>query len=138
MENLQLKNADYHIRAEYGKRLLEQLSKDLSQLHGKGFSRTNIQRMKQFYLVFPICAEPPHKLSWTHYVELLKIEDSLERLFYLNQTLNENWSTTQLIRQKKASLYLRLAASKDKEGVLKLAKEGQKRWCNTKNKITIK
>jgi predicted nuclease of restriction endonuclease-like (RecB) superfamily len=124
-------------RAEYGKRLLEQLSKDLSQLHGKGFSRSNIQRMKQFYLSFPIYAEPPHKfssisaeaphqLSWTHYVELLKIEDPLERSFYLNQTLNENWSTTQLIRQKKASLYLRLAASKDKEGVLKLAKEGQK------------
>jgi len=135
-------------RAEYGKQLLEQLSKDLSAMHGKGFSRSNIQRMKQFYLAFSICAEPPHKLerisampshqlgkisaevphklSWTHYVELLKIDDTLERSFYFNQTINENWSTTQLIRQKKASLYLRLAASKDKEGILKLANEGQK------------
>jgi len=112
-------------KAEYGKRLLEQLSKDLSLLHGKGFSRSNIQRMKQFYLVFPICAELPHKLSWTHCVELLKIDDPLERSFYLNQTINENWSTTQLVRQKKASLYLRLAASKDREGILKLAKQGQ-------------
>jgi predicted nuclease of restriction endonuclease-like (RecB) superfamily len=112
-------------KAEYGKRLLEQLSKDLSLLHGKGFSRSNIQRMKQFYLVFPICAEVPHKLSWTHFVELLKIDDPLERSFYLQQTINENWSTTQLIRQKKTSLFLRLAASRDKEGILKLARQGQ-------------
>jgi predicted nuclease of restriction endonuclease-like (RecB) superfamily len=112
-------------KAEYGKRLLEQLSKDLSLLHGKGFSRSNMQRMKQFYLVFPICAEVPHKLSWTHFVELLKIDDPLERSFYLKQTIYENWSTTQLIRQKKTSLFLRLAASRDKEGILKLAQKGQ-------------
>ena len=113
-------------KAEYGKRLLEQLSKDLLLLHGKGFSRSNIQRMKQFYISFPISAEVPHKLSWTHCVELLKIDNPLERSFYLHQTVNENWSTTQLIRQKKSSLYLRLAASKDKEGILKLAQQGQK------------
>jgi predicted nuclease of restriction endonuclease-like (RecB) superfamily len=73
-----------------------------------------------------ILAEPSHKLSWSHYVELLKIDDPLERSFYEQQTLIENWSIPELRRQKKASLYLRLAASKDKEGVLKLAKEGQK------------
>jgi predicted nuclease of restriction endonuclease-like (RecB) superfamily len=81
--------------------------------------------MRQFYQTFPISAELPHQLSWTHFVELLKIDDPLERSFYLNQTINENWSTTQLIRQKKSSLYLRLAASKDKNGILKLAKNGQ-------------
>ena len=117
---------DGNVRAEYGKRLLEQLSKDLSLLHGKGFSLSNIKRMRQFYQTFPISAEVPHQLSWTHFVELLKIDDPLERSFYLHQTANENWSTTQLIRQKKSSLYLRLAASKDKEGILKLAQEGQK------------
>jgi hypothetical protein len=112
-------------KAEYGKRLLERLSKDLSLLHGKGFSLSNIKRMRQFYQLFPIGAEVPHQLSWTHFVELLKIDDTTERSFYLNQTINENWSTTQLIRQKKASLFIRLAASKDKEGVMKLAQEGQ-------------
>ena len=66
-------------KAEYGKKLLENLSKDLSLLHGKGFSRSNIQRMKQFY---QICAKPSHKLSWSHYVELLKIDDPLELSFY--------------------------------------------------------
>jgi len=112
-------------KAEYGKRLLEQLSKDLSLLHGKGFSLSNMKRMRQFYISFPISAEVPHQLSWTHCVELLKIDDPLERSFYLQQTINENWSTTQLIRQKKSSLFLRLAASKDREGVLKLAQRGQ-------------
>jgi len=75
-------------RAGYGKKLLELLSKDLSLLHGKGFSLSNLKRMRQFYIVFPISAEVPHqlnqkgamashKLSWSHYVELLKIEDPL-------------------------------------------------------------
>jgi predicted nuclease of restriction endonuclease-like (RecB) superfamily len=112
-------------RAVYGKGLLENLSKDLTLLHGKGFSLSNVKRMRQFYITFPIGAELPHQLSWTHWVELLKIEDPLERSFYLHQTINEHWSTTSLIRQKKTSLYLRLAASKDKEGILQLAQEGQ-------------
>ncbi len=81
--------------------------------------------MRQFYLIFPISAELPHQLSWTHWVELIKIEDTLERSFYLQQTLIENWSTTELIRLKKSSLFLRLAASKDKKGILQLAKKGQ-------------
>jgi len=112
-------------RAEYGKALLANLSKDLTIVHGKGFSISNIKRMRQFYIVYPISAELPHLLSWTHIVELLKIDDSLERSFYENQTKIESWSSTELIRQKKSSLYLRLAASKDKEGILELAQKGQ-------------
>lgn len=82
--------------------------------------------MRQFYSAYPIFAEVPQKLSWTHWVELLKIDDPLERSFYLNQAAYESWSTTELIRQKKSSLYLRLASSKDKEGILQLARQGQK------------
>ena len=111
-------------KADYGKALLENLSKDLSHSHGKGFSLSNVKRMRQFYTVFPISAELPHQLSWTHFVELLKIDDPLERSFYLQQSVMEKWSTTELIRQKKAALFLRLAASKDKEGILLLAKQG--------------
>lgn len=70
-------------KAEYGKGLLPNLSKDLRLALGKGFSLSNLIRMRQFYLTFPIYAEFPHKLSWTHWVELLKIEDSLERSFYI-------------------------------------------------------
>ena len=112
-------------KAEYGKRLLEQLSKDLSLLHGKGFSLSNVKRMRQFYVVYQKGAKASHQLSWSHYVEFLKIEDPLERSFYEKQTLLEHWSIPELQRQKKSSLYLRLAASKDKEGVLKLAQQGQ-------------
>ena len=112
-------------RAEYGRALLQNISKDLTLVHGKGFSLSNVKRMRQFYLVFQKGAKPSHLLSWSHYVELLKISDKLERSFYLHQTINENWSIPELKRQKKTSLYLRLAASKDKEGILLLAKQGQ-------------
>lgn len=112
-------------KAQYGKALLENLSKDLFRLHGKGFSRSNLNYMRLFYQRYPICAELPHKLSWTHFCELVKINDPLERSFYEKQAIIENWSTTELIMQKKSSLFLRLAASKDKEGILILAKQGQ-------------
>lgn len=113
------------VKAEYGKALLEKLSVDLNLLHGKGFSRSNLVYMRLFYVEFPISEKPSHLLSWSHYVELLKISDKLERRFYLQQTINENWSIPELKRQKKSSLYLRLAASKDKEGILELAQKGQ-------------
>jgi len=113
-------------RAVYGSSLLKSLSVDLTNNLGKGFSLSNVKRMRQLYKVYPISAELPHQLSWTHFVELLKINDPLERSFYEKQSIIENWSTTELIRQKKSSLYLRLAASKDKEGILLLAKQGQK------------
>jgi predicted nuclease of restriction endonuclease-like (RecB) superfamily len=63
-------------------------------------------------------------LSWSHYVELIKVDDELERSFYEKQAIHENWSVPELKRQKQASLFLRLAASKDKEGILKLSQLG--------------
>lgn len=87
-------------KAQYGKALLENLSKDLNQLHGKGFSRSNLNNMRLFYLCYPICEELPDKLSWTHFCELIKIDDLQERSFYQKQSIIENWSTTDLIRQK--------------------------------------
>ena len=73
----------------------------------------------------PIGATLSHQLSWSHYVELLKIESSVERSFYEKQTIIENWSIPELIRQKKSSLFLRLAAGKNKEEILQLARQGQ-------------
>lgn len=112
-------------KAEYGKKLLENLSKDLSLMHGKGFSLSNLKRMRQLYGVYPIGAKASHQLSWSHYVELLKIDDPIERNFYEKQAILEKWSVPELIRQKKASLFLRLAASKDKDGIMKLSQKGQ-------------
>lgn len=112
-------------RAIYGKALLDRLSRDLTLRHGKGFSRSNVIRMRQFYLAFPKGATPSHELSWSHIVELLKIDDDLERDFYLQQTRRENWSVRELQRQIRSSLFLRLAAGKDKEAILALSREGQ-------------
>ncbi|MBX7227163.1 MAG: hypothetical protein K1X55_14100 [Chitinophagales bacterium] len=114
-------------KAEYGKALINNLSKDLSLSFGKGFSRSNIIYMRLFYKEFQISQKPSDLLSWSHYVELLRISDPLERSFYLQQIINEKWSIPELKRQKKSSLFLRLAASKDKEGILALAKQGQKK-----------
>ena len=114
-----------NIRAEYGKGLLVNLSADLGLRHGKGFSRSNLTYMRLLYLRYPICEKPSHILSWSHYVELLKLDDDLERSFYEKQAIAERWSVPELKRQKAASLFLRLAASKDKAAILQLAAQGQ-------------
>ncbi len=59
-------------KSEYGSALLEKLSKDLSLIHGKGFSRSNLNYMRLFYNRYPICETVSHKLSWSHICELLK------------------------------------------------------------------
>jgi predicted nuclease of restriction endonuclease-like (RecB) superfamily len=112
-------------RADYGKGLLEQLSKDLTLQHGRGFSRSNLIRFRQFYLVYPICATVSHELSWSHIVELLKIDNALEREFYEKQTVSENWSVRELQRQKESGLFLRLSMGKNKQEILDLSKNGQ-------------
>jgi predicted nuclease of restriction endonuclease-like (RecB) superfamily len=113
-------------RATYGKLLINNLAIDLSQQHGKGFSRSNLIYMRLLYLKYPISEKPSHLLSWSHYVELLKIENDLERSFYEKQSINENWSIPELKRQKKASLFLRLATSKDKDEIKKLSENGRR------------
>ena len=55
--------------------------------YGKGFSRSNLNYMRLFYQRFPICEEVPHKLSWTHFCELVKIDDPLKRSFYQQQAI---------------------------------------------------
>ena len=113
------------VRAEYGKALIQTLAADLGLRHGKGFSRSNLVYMRLLYLRYPISQKPSHQLSWSHYVELLKLDDELERGFYERQAIAERWSVPELKRQKAASLFLRLAASQDKEGILQLARQGQ-------------
>lgn len=65
------------------------------------------------------------KLSWTHYVFLMRIDDENERSFYEIESIKNNWSVRELKRQYDSALFTRLALSRDKDGILKLAKEGQ-------------
>ena len=113
------------LKAEYGKQLLINLAKDLTYNHGQGFSRSNLQYMRLLYQYYPICQTLSGKLTWSHYVELLTIDDNLAREFYEKQAIAEDWTIRELKRQKKTGLFHRLAIGKDKEKVLELAKKGQ-------------
>ena len=66
---------DGKVKADYGEKLLERLSKDLSLKHGRGFSRSNLNYMRLLFLNYPICETLSHKLTWSHYCELLKVDD---------------------------------------------------------------
>ena len=112
------------VKAEYGKQLLVNLSKDLTLKNGRGFSRSNLTYMRKFYLAFPKCETVSHKLTWSHYFELLKCDDQMELQFYFHQAEKEGWKVRELKRQMKSSLFQRLALSTDKKGVLALANEG--------------
>lgn len=112
-------------KAEYGSFLFEQLSKDLTKLYGKGFSRSNLLYMRKLYLTFPKSETLSNVLSWSHYFEILRLDNDLEINFYKKQTEKENWSVRELKRQMKSMLFHRLAVSKDKKGILELAEQGQ-------------
>jgi len=111
-------------KAEYGSNLLQTLSKDLKQKYGKGFSKSNVYLMRQFYLKFPIFQTLSGKLTWSHYAELLGISDDFSRNFYLKQCENENWSVRELKRQINSSLFERLALSREKVEIYELSSKG--------------
>lgn len=113
-----------NIKATYGKKLLTTLSKELTLRLGKGYSRPNLNNMRKFYLKYSDYQTVSDKLSWSHICELVKIDDDLERNFYEKEAIKERWGVRELQRQMDTSLYLRLAVSKDKEGILSLAKNG--------------
>ena len=115
---------DGQVKSVYGSGLLTALSKELMLRLGKGYSRPNLNNMRKFYLRYPNCQTVSDKLSWSHICELIKIDDDLERSFYEKQAVNERWGVRTLKRQMDSALFLRLAVSRDKEGILSLAKEG--------------
>ncbi len=109
-------------KADYGSALLKNLSKDLKEKFGKGFSKSNIYLCRQFYIKYPKFQTLSGKLSWSHYAELLTVSDDLSRNFYEKQAVKENWSFRELKRQIDSALFQRLALSKNKKGAL--AEEG--------------
>ena len=118
---------DNGIRAAYGEQTLKQMSKALTQALGKGFSRSNLQNMRQLYLTYGKCQTLSGKLSWSHYCELLSISDPDKRSFYEKEAINANWSVRELKRQVDSSLFERLLLSRgdtNKEQVLALALHG--------------
>lgn len=127
-------------RAKYGARILDSLSAYLTKEYGRGFSRSNVAGMRQFYIAYKdredeiiqsgigqletAYQKMPFKLSWTHYQILMRIEDKDEREFYEREAIRSNWNVSTLKRQFHSSLYERLALSRDKNDVMRLANEG--------------
>ena len=114
-----------HTKAEYGSDLLNQLSRDLTAQYGKGFGRSNVFYIRKLYLLYPKSQTLSEQLSFSHYVELMKLDDDLERSFYEKECESEHWGVRELKRQMKSMLFHRIALSSDKDEVMRLAKEGQ-------------
>ncbi len=142
-------------RATYGKKVLKQVSERLYQQFGKGWSVETLTNCRRFYSVYSApqissttltksvtattknfvnsvyeikeAENNPHKfvLSWSHYLVLMRIEDENARSFYEIECARENWTVRWLQRQVNSSLYERIALSKDKDEILRLAHEGQ-------------
>ena len=108
-------------RAEYGTQLIQKLSKDLSLRIGKGFSRSNLFNMRLLYIRFPKFQTLSGKLSWSHYLELIGIENELERNFYFAESSNQNWSVRQLRDYIGRGLFYQLAESKQKNEIIELS-----------------
>lgn len=152
-------------RAEYGKQVLRELAERLTAEFGRGFSRSNLEYMRKFFLTYrdrlpeksqtpsgklqpkphqksqissgewsaiesfvqggPTQMALPFRLSWSQYVFLMGINDDQERSFYEIESANSGWTLPELKRQFNSGLYERLALSRDKGGMRKLAREGQ-------------
>lgn len=139
-------------RAKYGSKVIDSLSSYLTKEYGRGFSRSNVAGMRQFYLTYKdreseiiqsqigqlgqeivqsgigqldiTYSKLPFRLSWTHYQVLMRIEDKDERDFYEKEAIHSGWNVSTLKRQYHSSLYERLALSRNKDDVLRLANEG--------------
>lgn len=102
-------------KAEYGEYLIKNLSVNLTQDYGKGFTTTNLKTMRKFYLLFQNGHSLRDQLSWTHYRLLLKVDDNKKREFYIDECIKSNWSTRQLERQINSFYYERLLSSQNKD-----------------------
>lgn len=133
-------------RARYGQKIIKTLSDSLTEKFGRGFSKANLEFFRRFYLnykdriaetvfrqfaiektetVFRQLEEnPPFIVSWSHYLQLMRIENMEERSFYEIESAKSGWGIRALQRQYNSSLYERLALSRDKDAVMKLAAEG--------------
>ena len=113
-------------RADYGDFLLVNLSKELSNEFGKGFSYANLKNFRQFYLTYPDYMKGytlRSELSWSHYRLIMRVDNPLAREYYMNEAAGQNWSTRQLERNINTLYYERLLSSKDKPTMLRAEKK---------------
>lgn len=104
---------DGNKRAEYGKELINELSKKLTNDYGKGFDKSNLSRMRKFNFLFNNVDALRQELSWTHYRLIIKLDDEKKRNFYIDECIKSNWSTRQLERQINSFYYERLLSTQE-------------------------
>lgn len=117
-------------KAKYKDYIIQELSMRLTSKFGKGFSKRNLERMRKFYVCYPIATTMLSQLTWSHYLELIKIDDEDRRNFYMHECINSNWNVRELQRQRETLLYERVIMSKDKSKVKELSFEGNKIYEN--------
>ena len=104
-------------RAEYGKQQLLILSEELTKDFGKGFDARNLRNMRQFYRCFSKWQTVSTELSWSHYVRLMRVENTTAKEWYMAEAIANNWSVRALDRQISVLYYERLLSSKEKAPV---------------------
>ena len=109
-----------NIRAEYGKDVLKNLSKRLTNKYGTGFSLSGLYNMRLFYIRYKNFQPLAGNLSWSHYCYLIYIEDDRERSFYEKECINSGWSKRELKRQIDSLLFQRLLLSNGKKNIEKV------------------
>jgi predicted nuclease of restriction endonuclease-like (RecB) superfamily len=115
------------MNAQYGKKVLAELSKRLTRELGRGYSKSNLYNMRDLYISYPKFQMLSGKLSWSHYIEIKGVADADARSFYEQECVNARWSVEELKRQIGTSLFERLLMSDgkpNKEKVLTLVREG--------------
>ena len=107
-------------RAEYGKQQIKLLAQELVSRYGNSYNERNLYQFRSFYLSFSnleILNERVQNLKWTHFRSLIRIENEQERLWYMQEAANENWSSTTLDRNISTQYFRRILAMQ-KEGVV--------------------
>lgn len=110
-------------RADYGKYLTEYIAAELEPEHGSGFSKRQVELIRQFYRTFPIAHTLYSQLNWSQYKLLIRLNTDAQRQFYIAETIKNAWTVRQMERQIHSNLYERLLASNEKENVLAVAKK---------------
>jgi|CXWL01.1.fsa_nt_gi predicted nuclease of restriction endonuclease-like (RecB) superfamily len=139
-------------RADYGRQIIENISVRLTDRYGDGWSSSHLWHVRQFYLAYQDYSLPDNlvndksgkilhavraesgrkiryalrsELTWTHYRIPMRVDNSQARSFYEIECAKNHWSARELERQKGSLLFERLALSKDKKGLMRLARKGQ-------------
>ncbi|MCL2283272.1 MAG: PDDEXK nuclease domain-containing protein [Fibromonadales bacterium] len=106
-------------RADYGDYLIVNLSKYLGEQFGKGFSEANLWNFRKFYTVFPdyneFSTQCVENLSWSHIRLIMRLDSKSERLYYIRETSQQNWSVRILERNIRTGYFRRLLSSQSKK-----------------------